>query len=137
MFLIHLVSHSVPQSRTTGQDFQPTIAHGSESEAKIEQFVNELVTEFQVAFYSFKNVAIDEMVIGWKGRWKYKQCNAAKPKKYHIKTFGLCNSTTGYVCNILTYFGTETSYDSGLDPSCGQPEKEFEYLLRPRASCLC
>ena len=93
--------------------------------------MNELITQFQAAFYPFENVAIDEMVIGWKGRWKYKQYNAAKPKKYHIKTFGLCDSTTGYVCNILTYFGAETSYDPGLDPSSGQAEKVFEYLLRP------
>ena len=104
---------------------------GSESKAKIEPFMNELIGKFQAAFYPFENVAIDEMVIRWKGRWKYKQYNAAKPKKYHIKTFGLCDSTTGYVHNILTYFGAETSYDPDLDPSSGQAEKVFEYLLRP------
>ena len=76
--------------------------------------MNELVTQFQAAFYPFENVAIDKMVIGWKGRWKYKQYNAGKPNKYHIKKFSLCDSTTGCVCNILTYFGAETSYDPGL-----------------------
>ncbi|KAI0225562.1 hypothetical protein LSAT2_023699, partial [Lamellibrachia satsuma] len=61
---------------------------GAEPKEKIEPFMNELIKEFQAAFYPFENVAIDKMVIGWKGRWKYKQFNAAKPKKYHIKTFG-------------------------------------------------
>ena len=72
--------------------------------------MNLVITKFQKAFYAYKNLSIDEMVISWKGRWKYKQYNAAKPKKYHIKTFGLCDSATGYVYNILTYFGKNTSY---------------------------
>ena len=44
------------------------------------------------AFYPYEDVAIDQMVIGYKGTWKSKQCNAAKPKKYRSKTFGLCDS---------------------------------------------
>jgi hypothetical protein len=51
--------------------------------------MNKLIEKFQAAFYPYMNVAIDEMVIGWKGRWKYKQYNSSKPNKYHIKTFGL------------------------------------------------
>ena len=71
------------------------------------------------------------MVIGYKGRWKYEQFNTAKPKKYHIKTFGLCDSLSGYVYNLLVYFGKETSYNPDLDQDSGQSEKVFEYLLRP------
>ena len=56
--------------------------------------------------------------------------NAAKPSKYHIKTFGLCDSITGYVYNILTYFGRETSYNPELDSDCGEAVKVFEYLLQ-------
>ena len=55
------------------------------------------------------------MIIGWKGRWKYKMYNAAKPHKYHIKSFGLVDSSTGYVLNLLTYYGAETSYDPETD----------------------
>ena len=89
-----------------------------------------LVSKFQQAFYPFQNLSVDEMVIGWKGKWKYKQYNAFKPKKYHIKTFGLCDSATGYVFNILTYFGNETSYMPNQDESSGQAEKVFQYLLQ-------
>ena len=77
------------------------------------------------------DLSIDEMVIPFKGRWKYKQYNPNKPSKYHIKTFGLCDSITGYCYNILTYFGTETNYDPNLPDDVGQSEKIFEYLLRP------
>ena len=90
-----------------------------------------MTEKFQAAFYPYENVSIDEMVIGWKGKWKYKQYNPAKPKKYHIKTFGLCDSITGYVYNLLIYFGKETSYDQNFPASTGQAQKVFEYLLRP------
>ena len=112
-----------------------TMLHASDIDAqskdKIELFFNKLLEKFQEAFYPFQNLSLDEMVIGWKGRWKYKQYNASKPRKYHIKTFGLCDSITGYVYNLLVYFGRDTSYNPDLDRDTGQAEKVFEYLLRP------
>ena len=72
------------------------------------------------------------MVVKWKGRSKYKMYNPAKPEKYHIKTFCLCDSLTGYIYNILVYFGKDTSYNDEIDG--GQSEKIFEYLLRPLGS---
>ena len=101
------------------------------SKEKVEPFVNSLLTNFQTAFYPFQNLSLDEMVIGWSGRWRYKQYNASKPKKYHIKVFGLCDSTTSYVVNLLTYYGTETSYDPDLDADSGQAKKVFQTLLAP------
>lgn len=101
------------------------------SKSKIEPFVNKLLKNFQTAFYPFQDLAIDEMIIGWKGRFKYKTFNAAKPKKYHVKTFGLCDSTTGYVVNLLIYFGAETSYDPELDVNSESAIKVFQTLLQP------
>ena len=71
------------------------------------------------------------MVIGFHGRWQYKQFNASKQSKYHIKTFGLCDSQTGYVYNIFTYYGSQTAYHPDLNPKCSQAIKVFEKLLRP------
>ena len=64
----------------------------------------------------------------FKGRWKNKQYNASKPRKYVIKTFGLCGNATGYAFNILTFFGSDTSYNSDTY-EMEQSEKNFEYLL--------
>ena len=89
-----------------------------------------LITNYQKAFYPYENVSIDKMVIKFKGRWKNKQYNPSKPRKYHIKTFGLCNSATGYAFNILTYFGSDTFYNFNIK-RMGQSEKIFEYLLKP------
>lgn len=111
-----------------------TMLHASEAGAqgkdKIEPFLLQLIENFQGAFYPFQDLAIDEMVIGYKGTWANKQYNASKPSKYHIKTFGLCDSITGYVYNILTYFGKNTSYNPALDKDSGEAVKVFEYLLQ-------
>lgn len=100
---------------------------------KIEPFVNLLISKFNAVFTPFQSVSIDEMIIGWKGRWKYKQFNASKPKKYHIKSFGLVDSATGYVINLLIYFGSETSYDPELDVDSrgSNAIKIFHTLLEP------
>ncbi|GFR98905.1 PiggyBac transposable element-derived protein 4 [Elysia marginata] len=86
-------------------------APDAEGKNKTEPF-NMLITQFNVALHrtNMSQWMRIEMVLGFKGRFAPKQYYAAKPKK-HIKSFGLVDSSTGYVCNILTYFGANTSYD--------------------------
>jgi len=103
----------------------------AQGKAKIEPFMDKLLEKFQAAFYPYEDLSVDEMVIGFKGRFKHRQYNAAKPKKHHIKTFGLCDSATGYVYNILTYFGANTSYDPEVDPDAQHAVKVFKTLLEP------
>ena len=55
---------------------------------------------------------------------------AQEPKKYHIKTFDLFDSATGYVVNSLIYFGSKTSYNPSLDKDAGEAVKVFNYLLK-------
>ena len=69
------------------------------------------------------------MIVGYKGRWKYKQFNASKPHKYHIKSFGLCDSSNGYVLNLLTYYGSNTSFDPCTE-STANAVKIFDKLLQ-------
>ncbi|CAG5119012.1 unnamed protein product [Candidula unifasciata] len=115
-----------------------SVLHASEpnaqGQAKIEPFVNNLVAKFQSAFYPYENLSVDEMVIGFKVRFHAKQYNAAKPHKYHIKTFGLCDSITGYVYNLLIYFGSKTAYNPELDPTSTPAVKVFSTLLQGVAS---
>ncbi|CAG5121249.1 unnamed protein product, partial [Candidula unifasciata] len=114
-----------------------SMLHASEpnaqGQAKIEPFMNNLVAKFQPAFYPYEKLSV-EMVIGFKGRFHAKQYNAAKPHKYHIKTFGLCDSITGYVFNLLIYFGTKTAYNPELDPTSTHAVKVFSTLLQGVAS---
>ena len=59
--------------------------------------------------------------------------NPSKPAKYHVKTFGLCDSATGYCFNILIYFGSETSYAAHIDPESESAIKVFDTLMQPLA----
>ena len=104
------------------------IGDDNSKKSKIEPFLNLLLVKFQSAFYPGENLSLDEMVIKWKGRSKYKMYNPNKPEKYHIKSFGLCDSWTGYTYNLLIYFGAETFDDIG---DTGQSEKIFHSLLKP------
>ncbi|CAG5118075.1 unnamed protein product [Candidula unifasciata] len=111
-----------------------SMLHASEpkaqGQAKIEPSVNNLVAKFQSAFCPYGKLFVDEMVIGFKGRFHAKQYNAAKPHKYHKKTFGLCDSVTGYVYNLLIYFGAKTAYNPELDPTSTHAVKVFSTLLQ-------
>ena len=76
----------------------------------IEPFLNMLLQNFQDAFYPGKDLSLDEMVVKWKDRSKFKMNNPNKLEKCYIKTFGLCDSIAGYAYILLIYFGNETSY---------------------------
>ncbi|CAG5132315.1 unnamed protein product, partial [Candidula unifasciata] len=112
-----------------------TMLHVGEPDAdgklKIEPFINKLLEKFQLAFTAYQDIAIDEMIVGFKGRWQYKQYNATKPSKYHIKSFGLVDSKTGYVVNLLTYYGSTTSYNPTNENESSHSIQVFDTLLRP------
>ena len=105
-----------------------TCMHASEvdaaGKAKIQPFVDRLVSNFQRAFYPYKNLSIHETVIGSEGRFAAKQYNPNKPEKHHIKTFGLCDSLTGYCHNLFIYFGADTSYNPDTDPNAQEAVKD-------------
>ena len=112
--LYHSMLHAAPVS--------------AEKTQKILPFLKKLVQNFQEVFYPFRNVSIDEMVVGFKGRVKYIQYNPTKPSKFHLKIFGLCDSSTAYVYNLLPYFGSQTVYTL-QDEKASQAKKVFYDLL--------
>jgi hypothetical protein len=48
----------------------------------------------------------------WKGRLSFVQYIFLKASKFGIKTFELCESTTGYLWSFIVYTGKETEIDS-------------------------
>ena len=101
----------------------------AEGKAKIEPFINSLIKRFNECYTPTSFLSIDEMIIGFKGRFMYIQFNQTKPKKYHIKAFGLTDSSSGYVLNLLVYFGANTSYDPRAADLDGNAVKIFDSLV--------
>ena len=104
----------------------------AEGKEKIEPFVKK-----KLAQNSTKHITQDKAFLWMK--WSLagpvggniKMHNASNPKRYHVKVFGLVDSTTSFTINLLIYFSKETSYSADLNNSNSQAVKVFEYLLRP------
>eukprot|EP00117_Sycon_ciliatum_P024901 scpid99466/ scgid20786/ PiggyBac transposable element-derived protein 4 len=76
--------------------------------AKIRKFMQLILDRFRCVYYPSKNLAIDEQMIGFKGRLTFKQYLPNKPTKWGIKAFVMAESTTSYVSEWEVYTGKDT-----------------------------
>ena len=72
---------------------------------KLRWFLDHLTTRFQEVYTPYQNCTIDESMIKFKGRLSFRQYLPAKPIKWGIKVWVLCESDTGYVYNMQVYTG--------------------------------
>jgi len=79
---------------------------------KIKPIVKQLKTKFKEVFRPYQNVCIDESLMLYKGRLKFKQYNPRKRKRFGIKSFVLCDCKTGFILDFLIYFGKQPKGDS-------------------------
>ena len=75
---------------------------------KVKLLHNCLITKFQARFYPGQELAVDETMVGFRGRFGAKQYMLQKPVKSGIKCFTLADNSTGYVLNTFVYTGTDT-----------------------------
>ncbi|KAJ8942909.1 hypothetical protein NQ314_009884 [Rhamnusium bicolor] len=77
---------------------------------KINPVLQYLKNKFMTIYTPEKNISVDESLVGWKGRLQWKQYIPSKRKRFGIKIFVLCESSTGYVYNFIVYTGKVTNY---------------------------
>jgi hypothetical protein len=58
-----------------------------------------------------RQLAVDEGSMGWKGHSSMRQYNPNKPHKYHIKSYKLVETKTGYLSNIILHDTTSRTVD--------------------------
>ena len=75
---------------------------------KVRPLLDTILTSFQSALYPGCDIAVDETMVGFKGRVSFRQYCPMKPIKWGLKAFVLADSTTGYIVNIIPYTGWET-----------------------------
>ena len=95
---LHL-SHQAPPAGQTMKDL------------KIHPLLDLLAPVFEEYYTLGKNISVDESMIPFKGRMKYKQYIPNKPHSWGIKAFVLADSKTGYTYHLRLYFGSETDLD--------------------------
>ena len=94
---------------------------------KLRWLLDQLKSRFQTAMTLSANVAIDESMIKFKGRLGFRQYMPAKPIKWGIKVWALCDSTTGYMWNFQVYCGRE----EGAPAEVGLAHRVVMDLARP------
>ena len=67
---------------------------------KLRPFMDPLLDNFKAAYNLGREIAIDESMIGFKGRLHFIQYMPKKPTKWGMKAFVLADSSSGYTGNI-------------------------------------
>ena len=99
---------------------------------KLRVFINMLKRNFD-KYSPEENLAIDEGTCPFKGRVKFRVYNPAKPNKWGIKLYQVCESSSGYCIGFDIYDGTEGcavfSETVGIDETAGQTTRLVVGLL--------
>ncbi|KAJ8928303.1 hypothetical protein NQ314_019146 [Rhamnusium bicolor] len=79
---------------------------------KILPLVNFFNNKMKVVYYPNKELSIDESMVLWRGRLKFRQYIKGKRHKFGIKLYVLCEPN-GLVLKLIVYAGSADSQLSG------------------------
>ena len=82
---------------------------------KVKSLIDILIPNFQSSYNPSRDVAVDETMVGFQGRFGAKQYMPNKPVKYGIKAFTMADSKNGYVLNVLPYTGRDTLQEASTE----------------------
>jgi len=72
--------------------------------------IDDLNEKFSKYLNPGKNLCIDESLLLWKGRLKFKQFLPLKRDRFGIKLFQVVDCATGYILRFIVYTGADTEY---------------------------
>ena len=74
-----------------------------------------LIQRFKSFYVPKQNVSIDESLLLWKGRQKWKRYIPLKRARFGIESYISAESDTGYVWDLLIYTEKKTKYDFEIE----------------------
>ena len=108
------------------------VGDGPRRADKVQGLLDALIGNFQTAYYPSKDVAVDETMVGFRGRFGPRQYMPGKPNKYGVKAFTLASSENGYMLNVLLHTGAETLSEANpAYSSLPQPARVVMHLMQP------
>ena len=79
---------------------------------KIYEIFQLLSRKFQTIYMPEKDIAVDESLVPYKGKLGYKQFIPSKRARFGVKLYELCESSSGYIWNIIIYTGKDTPFSN-------------------------
>lgn len=73
---------------------------------KVRPFINNVMTAFSDVYSPDKDLSFDEATCAWKGRLRFRVYNPAKPTKFGIKLYQVCEAKSGYCLGFDIYTGS-------------------------------
>ena len=83
--------------------------------AKIKPFIDLLLPIFRENFIPYKQICIDESLLGWKEMLCWVQYIPSKRQRFGTKFYVLCDSKTGYLWSFFIYTRKDTKYSPFYD----------------------
>jgi len=78
---------------------------------KIRPFITLCMVRFPDVYSPGKDLSFDEATCGWKGNLRFKVYNPAKPTKFGIKLYQVCEANNGYCIGFDIYTGNSSCTD--------------------------
>ena len=75
--------------------------------AAISEICGLFLGNIQRVYVSDDSIPVDEQSVGYRGRFPGRTYMPSKPRKYGLKIFWACESSTGYALNAIAYGGKE------------------------------
>jgi len=121
LFLINCLRFDNPNTRDERKEENPIAA--------VSEIFDEFINNCKLNYSLSSCVTIDEMLISFRGRCKFKMYMPNKPAKYGIKLMCLTDSRTHYLHNAYIYAGQNTDGIT-LDPVERKFPKPTQAVLR-------
>lgn len=81
--------------------------------SKILPIIEHCNSKFESLYTPEQELSLDESLLLWKGRLSFVQCIRTKAARFGIKTFELCEASTGYLLKCVVYAGKGSSMHQG------------------------
>jgi len=103
MFL-HLLQQIFEFTHFADKEVRPADCEGRLH--KVRPFLNSLASKLHHIHVPEKEMSVDEGMTAWNDWFIFKVYMSAKPHRYGIKDYPICESQSGYICGVVYFYIT-------------------------------
>lgn len=105
-FQIFWALHVSPPDSAIGLHLNPQVRSRL---SKVKNILDYISEKFLEIYKPHKHLAADESTVSFRGRVLFKMYNPQKPTKWGLRIYVISDSTNGYVCSLIPYYGAVTT----------------------------